>query len=242
MLTVKDAAAELDGKSRKYFLGAYNNINFPAENKKEHLFEYLELIRDDPVFWLQSLPASWKGISALTRARAAVTSLLSCEKVVADHKGLLQEVKKALRRLLTVKVINDEIARRNKNGPAEDYDSDSGDSSDSSDSSDSVCLELEDDGTVDEDPALWREESVCLDKPVPSYKDNLKQFCIEYATQTNQDGVRTLLTCLWNGRDDHTVDTLVQVLKSLAANDRKVLEVFNLLHGPPCPLAQSNGA
>lgn len=234
MLTVKDAAAELDGKSRKYFLGAYNNINFPVENKKQHLFEYLELIRDDPVFWLQSLPASWKGISALTRARAAVTSLLSCEKVVADHKGILQEVKKAFRRLLTSKVIYDEIARRKDNESAEDYDSDSGDSSDS------VCLELEDYGTVDEDPALWREESGCLDKPVPSYKDNLKQFCIEYATQTNQDGVRTLLTCLWNGRDDHSVDALVQVLKSLAANDPKVLEVFNLLHGPPCPPPQSN--
>jgi hypothetical protein len=213
MVTVQDAAEELDGKSRKYFLGAYNNMNFPADSKKEQLTEYLELIRDDPVFWLQSLPVGWKGISALSRARAAVTSLLNCEKVVADHKDILQDVKKAFRLLLTVKVINDEIARRNDNESAEDYESDA---------SDTECLELEDREPADADPR--RDERLC-----PTYKDNLKQLCLEFSAQAGRDGVYTILKCLWNGKDDHSVDELVGIFRLIVdgMSDRIVFEAVH---------------
>jgi hypothetical protein len=215
MLTVKDAAAELDGKSRKYFLGAYDNMNFPADNKKEQLAEYLELIRDDPVFWLQSLPASWKGSSALTRARAAVTSLIRCKKVVADHKDILQDVKKGFRLLLTVKVINDEIARRNNNEPAEDYDSDA---------SDTDCSELEDDMTI-VDPL--QEESLC---PSEDYKGTLKQICLELSLQTDQHATHTVISNMWKHNFDDDVDTLAAVFR-LIAKQSSPSEVFDILHG-----------
>lgn len=210
MLTVRDAAAELDGKSRKYFLGAYNNMNL---EKKEHLSEYLELIRDDPVFWLQSLPVGWKGISALSRARAAVTALLNCEKVVCDHKDILQEVKKAFRQLLTSKVINEEIDRRNDNESAADYDSDI---------SDVDRLELEDDRTIED---LAPRD----DKPGPTIRDNLKQLCLDYSAQTGRVGVHTILKCLWNGKDHHSADSIADIFRLIVdgMSDRVVFEAVH---------------
>lgn len=214
MLTVKDAAAELDGKAKRYFLEAYNNMNFPADSKKELLAEYLELIRDDPVFWLQSLPARWKGTSAFMRARAAVTSLLNCEKVMADHNAILKDVKKAFRLLLTVKVINDEIARRKDNESAEDYDSEA------SEAADNDCLELEDHEPLREDRL----------RPSEDYKGTLKQICLELSLQTEQHATHTVISNMWKHNFDDDVDTLADVFR-LVAKQSSPSEVFDILHG-----------
>jgi hypothetical protein len=226
------------------FLRMRNSAGVPRRDNGDEMLldEYLDFVATFPQKWLTSLPPSWLSESALSQGKAVMGALEeACRRddVCTDS---WDDVTEALKTVTSKMLWEEECKRKTaKNLPLRPRSRTKTPSGvlpkreprvqcDSEPLQPELADITQDDAAPiidgNEDPSSYEDNEA-----PPSYKDTLKRFCIEYAAQTGQEGVHTLLSCLWNGRDDHSVDAIVEVLKSLAASDHKVLEVFRLLHG-----------
>lgn len=208
MVTVSDAIDALKPEHASALLKAHACYPPKVEGSPstgQPLEEYLIMVRDDPVAWLHNLPENWKKKKVFDTAKAAMTAMIKCEKLVAAHPALLKDVVRAFREKLTPDVVQAEIDAR---APATDdfSETDSVHESESGLEGPGSCSTA---GPPDAAAAAGS-----------SATRRLKTACLRVCEVTGQTKVLALLSGLWDAPDDvGDAAVLTQVLRLVCAEE-----------------------